>query len=239
MTKTKKITIAIDGFSSCGKSTLAKALAKKINYIFIDSGAMYRGVSLYCIDNNLTIDNEINDSLLIEHLPLIELSYKINENTMSPELILNGENVENKIRRIEVASIVSKVASIKEVRQKLVLEQQKMGEFGGIVMDGRDIGSVVFPTAELKLFITADPETRAQRRYKELKEKGEPVTLEEISINLEESDRIDSTRKESPLLQTKDAILLDNSSFTPEEQLDIVYNLYLNKVNEIVLQTNP
>ncbi len=239
MTKTKKITIAIDGFSSCGKSTLAKALAKKINYIFIDSGAMYRGVSLYCIDNNLTIDNEINESLLIEHLPLIELSYKINENTMSPELILNGENVENKIRRIEVASIVSKVASIKEVRQKLVLEQQKMGEFGGIVMDGRDIGSVVFPTAELKLFITADPETRAQRRYKELKEKGEPVTLEEISINLEERDRIDSTRKESPLLQTKDAILLDNSSFTPEEQLDIVYNLYLNKVNEIVLQTNP
>ena len=239
MTKTKKITIAIDGFSSCGKSTLAKALAKKINYIFIDSGAMYRGVSLYCIDNNLTIDNEINESLLIEHLPLIELSYKINENTMSPELILNGENVENKIRRIEVASIVSKVASIKEVRQKLVLEQQKMGEFGGIVMDGRDIGSVVFPTAELKLFITADPETRAQRRYKELKEKGDIVTLEEISVNLEERDRIDSTRKESPLLQTKDAILLDNSSFTPEEQLDIVYNLYLNKVNEIVLQTNP
>lgn len=239
MTKTKKITIAIDGFSSCGKSTLAKALAKKINYIFIDSGAMYRGVSLYCIDNNLTIDNEINESLLIEHLPLIELSYKINENTMSPELILNGENVENKIRRIEVASIVSKVASIKEVRQKLVLEQQKMGEFGGIVMDGRDIGSVVFPTAELKLFITADPETRAQRRYKELKEKGDIVTLEEISVNLEERDRIDSTRKESPLLQTKDAILLDNSTFTPDEQLDIVYNLYLNKVNEIVLQTNP
>ena len=239
MTKTKKITIAIDGFSSCGKSTLAKALAKKINYIFIDSGAMYRGVSLYCIDNNLTIDNEINDSLLIEHLPLIELSYKINENTMSPELILNGENVENKIRRIEVASIVSKVASIKEVRQKLVLEQQKMGKFGGIVMDGRDIGSVVFPTAELKLFITADPETRAQRRYKELKEKGDLVTLEEISVNLEERDRIDSTRKESPLRQTKDAILLDNSTFTPDEQLDIVYNLYLNKVNEIVLQTNP
>ena len=239
MTKTKKITIAIDGFSSCGKSTLAKALAKKINYIFIDSGAMYRGVSLYCIDNNLTIDNEINESLLIEHLPLIELSYKINENTLSPELILNGENVENKIRRIEVASIVSKVASIKEVRQKLVLEQQKMGEFGGIVMDGRDIGSVVFPTAELKLFITADPETRAQRRYKELKEKGDIVTLEEISVNLEERDRIDSTRKESPLLQTKDAILLDNSTFTPDEQLDIVYNLYLNKVNEIVLQTNP
>ncbi len=238
MTKTKKITIAIDGFSSCGKSTLAKALAKKINYIFIDSGAMYRGVSLYCIDNNLTIDNEINESLLIEHLPLIELSYKINENTLSPELILNGENVENKIRRIEVASIVSKVASIKEVRQKLVLEQQKMGEFGGIVMDGRDIGSVVFPTAELKLFITADPETRAQRRYKELKEKGDSVTLEEISANLEERDRIDSTRKESPLRQTKDAILLDNSAFTPDEQLDIVYNLYLNKVNEIVLQTN-
>ncbi len=238
MTKTKKITIAIDGFSSCGKSTLAKALAKKINYIFIDSGAMYRGVSLYCIDNNLTIDNEINESLLIEHLPLIELSYKINENTLSPELILNGENVENKIRRIEVASIVSKVASIKEVRQKLVLEQQKMGEFGGIVMDGRDIGSVVFPTAELKLFITADPETRAQRRYKELKEKGDIVTLEEISVNLEERDRIDSTRKESPLRQTKDAILLDNSAFTPDEQLDIVYNLYLNKVNEIVLQTN-
>ena len=225
-----KITIAIDGFSSCGKSTLAKALAKKLNYIFIDSGAMYRGVSLFCIQNNLVENGEIKEDLLIEKLPFIEISFEKNEETQKPDLILNGENVENVIRSIEVASIVSKVASIKQVREKLVVEQQKMGEEGGIVMDGRDIGTVVFPNAELKLFVTADPETRAQRRYLELTSKGDTVTVDEIRFNLEERDRIDSTRKESPLRQAKDAILIDNSNLSQEEQLEFTLNLVKKKL---------
>ena len=233
-----KITIAIDGFSSCGKSTLAKALAKKLNYIFIDSGAMYRGISLYCIENNISVNQEINEELLIQHLPTIEIHFEINPETLSPELVLNGLNVENKIRKLEVASIVSKVASIKEVRQKLVVLQQKMGEFGGIIMDGRDIGSVVFPNAELKLFVTADPDTRAKRRFLELQSKNEDVTLEEISYNLEERDRIDSTRKESPLRQANDAILLDNSNLTQEQQLAYVYSLIKKKISEISLLSN-
>lgn len=225
-----KITIAIDGFSSCGKSTLAKALAKKLNYIFIDSGAMYRGVSLFCIQNNLVENGEIKEDLLIEKLPFIEISFEKNDETQKPDLILNGENVENIIRSIEVASIVSKVASIKQVREKLVVEQQKMGEEGGIVMDGRDIGTVVFPNAELKLFVTADPETRAQRRFLELSSKGDKVTVEEIRFNLEERDRIDSTRKESPLRQAKDAVLIDNSNLSQEEQLELTINLVKKKL---------
>ncbi len=233
-----KITIAIDGFSSCGKSTLAKALAKKLNYVFIDSGAMYRGISLYCIENKISVDKEINEEVLIQHLPDIEIHFELNTENQSPELFLNGENVENKIRKIEVASIVSKVASIKEVRQKLVVLQQKMGELGGIVMDGRDIGSVVFPNAELKLFVTADPETRAQRRFLELQSKNENVTLEEISFNLEERDRIDSTRKESPLRQANDAILLDNSNLNQEQQLELVYTMIKEKIREISLLSN-
>ncbi len=233
-----KITIAIDGFSSCGKSTLAKALAKKLNYVFIDSGAMYRGISLYCIENKISVDKEINEEVLIQHLPDIEIHFELNTENQSPELFLNGENVENKIRKIQVASIVSKVASIKEVRQKLVVLQQKMGEFGGIVMDGRDIGSVVFPNAELKLFVTADPETRAQRRFLELQSKNENVTLEEISFNLEERDRIDSTRKESPLRQANDAILLDNSNLNQEQQLELVYTMIKEKIREISLLSN-
>lgn len=234
MDSTSKITIAIDGFSSCGKSTLAKALAKKLNYIFIDSGAMYRGVSLYCLQNGICKDGELNIDSLKEHLPAIRIKFKFNPETLRPDLMLNGENVEDKIRQIEVAKIVSLVASIKEVREKLVAEQQKMGKSGGIVMDGRDIGSVVFPNAELKLFVTADPETRAKRRYLELTAKNEDVTLEEISLNLEERDRIDSTRKESPLRQAKDAILLDNSNLNQEEQLEIVYNLALEKLKTTI-----
>ncbi len=232
-----KITIAIDGFSSCGKSTLAKALAKKLNYIFIDSGAMYRGVSLFCIQNNLVENGKIKEDLLIKKLPSIEISFEKNEETQKPDLLLNGINVENIIRSIEVASIVSKVASIKEVREKLVIEQQKMGEEGGIVMDGRDIGTVVFPNAELKLFVTADPETRAQRRFIELTTKGDKVTVEEIRFNLEERDRIDSTRKESPLRQAKDAILIDNSNLTQEEQLELTLNLVKKKLeSELVTE---
>ena len=225
-----KITIAIDGFSSCGKSTLAKALAKELNYIFIDSGAMYRGVSLFCIQNNLVENGEIKEDLLIEKLPTIEILFEKNEETQKPDLLLNGQNVEHLIRSIDVASIVSKVASIKQVREKLVIEQQKMGEEGGIVMDGRDIGTVVFPNADLKLFVTADPETRAQRRFLELTIKGDNVTVEEIRYNLEERDRIDSSRKESPLRQAKDAILLDNSNLSQDEQLELTLNLVKKKL---------
>lgn len=225
-----KITIAIDGFSSCGKSTLAKALAKELNYIFIDSGAMYRGVSLFCIQNNLVENGEIKEDLLIQKLPTIEILFEKNEETQKPDLLLNGKNVEHLIRSIDVASIVSKVASIKQVREKLVIEQQKMGEEGGIVMDGRDIGTVVFPNADLKLFVTADPETRAQRRFLELTIKGDNVTVEEIRYNLEERDRIDSSRKESPLRQAKDAILLDNSNLSQDEQLELTLNLVKKKL---------
>jgi len=232
MANSKKITIAIDGFSSCGKSTLAKALAAKLNYIFIDSGAMYRGVSLYCIQNNIVNNGVINELELIKHLPSIELAFEKNKTTLKPDLTLNGLNVEGLIRDLNVASIVSKVASIKEVRDKLVIEQKKMGENGGIVMDGRDIGTVVFPNAELKLFVTADPETRAKRRYLELSAANKIITLEEISYNIEERDRIDSTRKESPLLQANDAFLLDNSNLTQEEQLQLTLDLVKKKLIE-------
>jgi CMP/dCMP kinase len=226
----KKITIAIDGYSSCGKSTLAKALAKKLNYIFIDSGAMYRGVALYCIQNNLSVNGEINKPELIKQLKNISLSFYKNEETDKADLLLNNTNVEHLIRQIEVANIVSKVASIKEVREKLVLEQQEMGKNGGIIMDGRDIGSVVFPNAELKIFVTAKPEIRVERRYLELINKGEKVSKDEIKNNLEERDYLDTTRSESPLIQSNDAFLLDNSDLNQEEQLNLIYALALSKL---------
>jgi cytidylate kinase len=222
----KKITIAVDGFSSCGKSTLSKALAKKMSYIFIDSGAMYRGVALYCMENNLIQNNIPIEEEIITSLPEISLEFK--KNSLNPDksdLILNGANVEDKIRTPEIAAQVSKIASIKEVRQKLVEEQRKMGANGGIVMDGRDIGSVVFPDAELKLFVTADPEIRAARRFKELKEKGITTSFEEVLSNLKERDYLDSTREESPLIKVPEAIVLDTSHLTPEEQLQVAYEL--------------
>ena len=225
----KQITIAIDGYSACGKSTLAKDLAKKLSFIFIDSGAMYRGVALYCLQNNL-FDEDSNPKHLeiIQALKNITLSFQlINDNNC---LLLNGKNVEELIRGTEVAAVVSKVATIKEVRIKLVMEQQKMGENGGIVMEGRDIGSVVFPSAELKLFITASQEIRAQRRFLELKSKGIEAKINEISSNLAERDLMDSSRKESPLIQVADAIVLDNSKLTREEQLDFVLDLVRNLV---------
>ncbi len=223
----KQITIAIDGYSACGKSTLAKDLAKKLSFIFIDSGAMYRGVALYCLQNNL-FDEDGNPKQvdIIHALKNITLSFQlINDNNC---LLLNGKNVEELIRGGEVAAVVSKVARIKEVRMKLVIEQQKMGANGGIVMEGRDIGSVVFPKAELKLFITASQEIRAQRRFLELKSKGIEAKIETISSNLAERDLMDSSRKESPLIQVADAIVLDNSKLTREEQLDFVLNLVRN-----------
>jgi cytidylate kinase len=220
----KQITIAIDGYSACGKSTLAKDLAKKLSFIFIDSGAMYRGVALYCLQNNLfDADGTPKQVEIIQALKNITLSFQlINDKNC---LLLNGKNVEELIRGNEVAAVVSKIATIKEVRVKLVMEQQIMGENGGIVMEGRDIGSVVFPNAELKLFITASQEIRAQRRFLELKSKGIEAKIETISSNLAERDLMDSSRKESPLIQVADAIVMDNSQLTREEQLDYVLNL--------------
>jgi cytidylate kinase len=220
----EKIIIAIDGHSSCGKSTLAKELAKELNYIFIDSGAMYRAVSYYAIKNKIISEGEINITKLINSLPKIELEFKLNRITKSPEIFLNGSNIEDEIRKPNVAEIVSNIAAIKEVREKLVAEQRKMGRNGGIIMDGRDIGSVVFPNAELKFFITADIETRTNRRFEELKQKGIEMSKSEVEKNLKMRDEIDSTRIESPLIQTKDAIVINNTNLSKEEQLDIALN---------------
>jgi cytidylate kinase len=217
----KQLTIAIDGYSSCGKSTLAKAMANELNYTFVDSGAMYRGVALYCLRNGLIVNSIPNVSEIENHLPNIQLDFYYNPETRIQELLLNNENVEQEIRTPEVAAVVSQIATLRSVRVKLVEEQQKIGENGGIVMDGRDIGSVVFPDAEVKLFVTANPDVRAMRRFKELSEKGIITTLEDTKCNLLERDEIDSNRIESPLIQTADAIVLDNSHLTQEEQLQI------------------
>lgn len=221
----KKITIAIDGYSSCGKSTLAKELAKELNYIFVDSGAMYRAVTLFVSRKKLVTSNSIDKKAIIDILHEVNLSFQLNEETKTPEIYLNGENIEKEIRTPFVSSLVSKVAAIKEVREKLVEEQRKMGENGGIIMDGRDIGSVVFPHAELKLFVTAEIATRVERRYAEMIAKGEEVTRQEVEKNLIERDHLDSTREESPLIQTEDAIVLDNTNLNRKEQLELALTL--------------
>ncbi len=231
MQASPKITIAIDGFSSCGKSTLAKALAEKLGYIFIDSGAMYRAVALYASQNNWISSTHFNQDALIQNLKNIQLHFELNSETQKPEIFLNNQNVASEIREITVSSLVSTIASIKEVREKLVAEQREMGEKGGVVMDGRDIGSVVFPQAELKLFVTAQPEIRAQRRFLELQAVNPNITLKEVEKNLSERDEMDSSRTESPLIQTTDAVLLDNSNLTPEEQLEVAYKLALSRLN--------
>jgi cytidylate kinase len=219
----KKITIAIDGYSACGKSTLAKDLAERLNFVFVDSGAMYRAVSLYCLRNNLIVDGNPKIEQIIADLPNIQMHFEKQADKTS--LFLNDEDVSEEIRINAVAEIVSKIASIGPVREKLVLEQQKMGENGGIIMDGRDIGSVVFPNAELKIFVTANEEVRVQRRYNELKSKGIQSTLDEVRKNLQERDYIDTHREISPLIQVDDAIILDNSNLTREEQVDFVLKL--------------
>jgi cytidylate kinase len=221
--KSKKLTIAIDGFSACGKSTLAKDLAKKLDYIFIDSGAMYRGVAFYCLENNLFANGEPLVEKIIENLNHIQLEFKtIDQQSL---LFLNDRNVSTEIRENAVANVVSKIATIKEVRQKLVAEQQKMGQKGGIIMDGRDIASVVFPNAELKLFVTADTKIRTQRRLYELKSKGIDSSFDEVAKNLEERDYMDSHRAESPLIQVADSTVLDNSNLNREEQVEWVLKL--------------
>ncbi len=217
----KKLTIAIDGFSSCGKSTLAKALANKLDYVFIDTGAMYRAVAYYCLQKGFISNQHLNKEEIVNSLNEIEIHFEKNDVTKKLDVFLNDLNIESKIRTLEISELVSKIASIKEVRQKLVAEQQKMGIKGGVVMDGRDIGSVVFPSAELKFFVTASPEIRTERRFLELKPTEPEITKEEVKKNLVERDHLDSTRAESPLIQVDDAILIDNSNLNQEEQLEL------------------
>lgn len=216
----KKITIAIDGFSSTGKSTIAKLLAKKYNYIYVDTGAMYRAVALFAMENNFVGKDFLEKEELISKLKSIKLSFQFNTKLGFSEMFLNEKNVENKIRTLEVSQLVSKVAAISQVRKKLVAEQQLMGREGGIVMDGRDIGTVVFPDAELKLFMTASADKRAARRYKELIDRGDKVNFDEILFNVQERDRIDSTREDSPLIKADDAIEFDNSDMGIQEQFE-------------------
>ncbi len=228
----KKIIIAIDGYSSCGKSTVAKEIARQLNYIFIDSGAMYRAVTLFCLRNGLVADGKVNLAGLPEKLDSVHITFEFNPSTAHNDIFLNGENVENEIRQLEVAQNVSQVAAIAEVRRLMVAQQQAMGRTKGIVMDGRDIGTVVFPEAELKIFMTADARIRAQRRYDEMTAKNEKVNFEEILANITERDRFDETRAESPLRKADDAIILDNSYMTREEQFQWI----LNEVNNTRLK---
>jgi cytidylate kinase len=227
---TKKITIAIDGFSSTGKSTLAKQLAKHLGYIYVDTGAMYRAVAFFAMQNNLISVNVFDKIELVNKLKDIVLEFKFNSELGFAEMYLNGQNVEKEIRTIEVSGFVSKVAEISEVRSKLVEQQQEMGKNKAIVMDGRDIGTVVFPDAELKVFMTASAATRAQRRYDELLQKGDSVTYEEVLKNVEERDYIDTHREDSPLVMADDAVEIDNSHLTREEQFGAVLDL----VNAII-----
>ncbi len=214
----KLITIAIDGHSSCGKSTMAKDLAKEIGYIYIDTGAMYRAVTLFALQNGLITDAGIDEEGLCQRMADIMITFQLNEETGRPDTYLNGVCVEQKIRTMEVSKYVSPIATLGFVREAMVDLQRLMGEAKGVIMDGRDIGTVVFPDAELKVFVTASAEVRAKRRYDELKAKGEECSLDEIRANVIERDRIDSTRAISPLRQAEDAIVLDNSNMTIAEQ---------------------
>lgn len=226
----KKITIAIDGFSSTGKSTLAKQLAKELEYVYVDTGAMYRAVAYFAMQHNLISVDFFKKEALIEALSDIKLEFRFNADLGFAEMYLNGENVEKQIRTIEVSNFVSKVAAVSEVRAKLVEQQQEMGTNKAIVMDGRDIGTVVFPNAELKIFMTASAETRAQRRFDELQQKGDNVTYEEVLKNVVDRDYMDTHREDSPLVIADDAIEIDNSYLNKEEQFVAVLEL----VNDIV-----
>ncbi|MBP4139264.1 (d)CMP kinase [Flavobacterium geliluteum] len=229
----KKITIAIDGFSSTGKSTLAKQLAKELAYVYVDTGAMYRAVTLYTMQNNFINADFFDKKALIDSLSKIQLEFKFNADLGFAEMYLNGENVEKQIRTIEVSNFVSKVAEVSQVRSKLVEQQQEMGKNKAIVMDGRDIGTVVFPHAELKIFMTASAETRAQRRFEELQQKGDNVSYEDVLKNVVERDYIDTHREDSPLVIADDAIEIDNSYLSREEQFSAVLEL----INDVVKTT--
>ena len=228
----KKISIAIDGHSSCGKSTMAKALARRIGYVYVDTGAMYRAVTLYAMRAGIIdADGNIDTGRLTAAMPDIRITFRFNPDTQRPDTYLNGELVEQEIRTIAVSSHVSPIAALPFVREALVEQQQQMGRQGGIVMDGRDIGTVVLPDAELKIFVTASAQVRAERRYKELQEKGMPADFDEILRNVEERDYIDSHREVGPLRQADDALLLDNSHMTIAEQDEWLYSQYLRVAN--------
>lgn len=229
----KKITIAIDGFSSTGKSTVAKQLAKQLAYVYVDSGAMYRAVTFYAMQHHIISTTFFDIERLISSLASIEISFKYNPAVGFAEVYLNGVNVEQEIRSLEVSNLVSKVAEVSEVRKLLVEQQQQMGLNKGVVMDGRDIGTVVFPNAELKLFMNASAKTRAKRRYDELIERGDKVTFDEILKNVEYRDHIDSTREDSPLVMANDAIAIDNSNLTLEAQFEKIYALVLQKLETV------
>ena len=219
MENNKKIVIAIDGFSSCGKSTFAKAIAARLGHIFIDTGAMYRAVTLYALEQGAICDGEVDAETVVALLPEINISFSFNAERGASDIYVNGELAEGRIRTIEVSNCVSKVSSIREVREKLVAMQQQMGQKRGVVMDGRDIGTVVFPDAELKIFMTADAQVRAERRYAELTAKGDKVTMEEILENVISRDKADMERAISPLRQAEDAVVLDNSYMSVDEQM--------------------
>lgn len=216
-----KLTIALDGYSSCGKSTLAKALASRLNYTYVDSGAMYRAITLFAIERGVAIKDSVHKTELISLLNEIDVSLKYDSVNERVTTYLNGRNVEEEIRSMRVSEVVSHVSVIKEVRAKLRAIQQNLGEQGGVVMDGRDIGTAVFPNAELKVFMTASPEVRAQRRFDELKAKGKNVSFQDVQENLVSRDQEDTSRKENPLVQAVDALVLDNSDMSPEQQLEL------------------
>lgn len=218
--QTKKIVIAIDGFSSCGKSTFAKQIAARLGYIFIDTGAMYRAVTLYALDHVAIRSGIVDEERIIALLPEIDITFRFNPQRGASDIYVNGALVEGRIRTIEVSNFVSAVSSIAQVRSKLVAMQQKMGERRGVVMDGRDIGTVVFPDAELKIYMTADPRVRAERRYAELQAKGDEVSFDEVLDNVISRDKADMTRTISPLRQATDAIVLDNSRMSIAEQME-------------------
>jgi cytidylate kinase len=229
-----KITIAIDGYSSCGKSTLAKALAAKLGYAYVDSGAMYRSVTLYALRQGIIKDHGFIEEQIVKVLPEINLTFKFNPATRSSETFLNGENVEKELRHMIVSENVSKVSAIHEVRVKMIAMQRELGKNKGIVMDGRDIGTNVFPYAELKLFMTADPDIRTQRRYDEMLSKGQHPTFLDVKKNLLDRDYEDTHRKENPLTQAEDAIILDNSELNREQQLEYVMKL----ITDLTLSVN-
>lgn len=225
-----KITIAIDGFSSTGKSTVAKQLAKALGYVYVDSGAMYRAVTFYAFQNKLIDSSSFNKAQLTAQLKDIDIAFKFNEQLQMAEVYLNGQNVEKEIRSLEVSKYVSQVSTLSQVRKQLVKQQQAFGKHKGVVMDGRDIGTVVFPEAELKIFMTASADIRAKRRYQELLQKDEHISFEDVLENVKSRDHIDSTRKDSPLVKAKDAIVIDNSQLTPEQQLTKILTLAKEKI---------
>lgn len=230
----KKITIAIDGFSACGKSTMAKALAQKINYIYVDSGAMYRAITLYSLKNGLIDENgNVDVAKLQADINNIKVTFRLDDKTKLPITYLNGENVEADIRSMEVSGKVSAISSLGFVRRAMVTQQQELGQAKGIVMDGRDIGTVVFPKAELKIFVTAKPEVRAQRRLDELRSKGDmKTTFKEVSQNLQERDNADQTRTDSPLKKADDALVLDNSDMTRDQQMQWILERFEEVINK-------